>query len=322
MRSIARVSALFSALALTSVSLTGCAGSAEASCTNPLGDGIASSVTATGAFGSAPTVDFPLPLVVHDASTAVISASDGEMVRDGDYVDFDATVLSGADKTILTATAYGAGGAAAQRIGVVEGNNVLGDAFLCHRVGERFALVGTIEDIFGASTGNGIDPTGTAVIVFDVKAVYPHAASGQSQLGTDGLPAVTSAPDGRPGLAFPSSAAPADLRVGTLTKGDGPVIAEGDSLVVHSLGVTWDRSVFENTWDNNHPKTIVVQSVVDNPNGGVVPGLAQALVGQTVGSRVIVAVPPSLGFPDGMQPQAIPAQSPLVYVIDILGVQQ
>jgi peptidylprolyl isomerase len=321
-RPIARATALFTAVLLASVALTGCASSADESCVNPLGSGNAASVTATGALGAAPTVDFPVPLVGKDSNTATIVAGNGAMVHDGNYVDFEATVLAGADKTLLTATAYGANGALPQRVGVIAGNNVLGDAFLCHRAGDRFALVGTIKDIFGSSTGNGIDATATAVIVFDVKAVYPHAASGQTQFGTDGLPAVTSAPDGQPGIAIPTSAAPTDLRVGTLIKGDGPVVSEGEPIVVQSLGVTWGKTVVENTWNDNHPKTIVVTSLVNNQGVGVVPGLAQALVGQTVGSRIVVAIPSSLGFPDGSQPQTIPTQSPLVYVIDILGVQQ
>ncbi len=321
MRFSARISALVVTATIGATALTACAAS-EATCVNPLGDGIASSVSATGPLGSAPTIDFPLPLVGKDSSTATISTGDGDLIRDGNYVDFEATVLNGADKTVLTATTYGANGSSAQRIGIQVGNNVLADSFLCHRVGERFALVGTIGDIFGATGGNGVDPTATAVVVFDVLAAYPHTAQGETQLGTDGLPAVTSAPDGRPGIAIPNWAPPTELRVGTLIKGGGAVVAQGDALVIHDLGVTWGKSVFENTWDTDHPKTILVQSAVDNGGVGVVPGLAQALVGQTIGSRVVVVVPAALGYPDGTQPQEIPAGSVLVYVVDILGAQQ
>ena len=51
---------------------------------------------------------------------------------------------------------------------------------------------------------------------------------------------------------------------------------------------------------------------------GVVPGFAKALEGQTVGSQVLVVVPPDEGYGDKEQ-NGIPAGSTLVFVIDILG---
>jgi peptidylprolyl isomerase len=51
----------------------------------------------------------------------------------------------------------------------------------------------------------------------------------------------------------------------------------------------------------------------------VVPGFAQALKGQTVGSQILVVIPPSLGYGDKAT-SSIPAGSTLVFVIDVLGV--
>ena len=51
---------------------------------------------------------------------------------------------------------------------------------------------------------------------------------------------------------------------------------------------------------------------------GVVEGFAQALEGQTVGSQIMVVVPPEFGYGDAAQ-ASIPANSTLVFVIDILG---
>lgn len=319
MRSIAHVFAGVSVITLTSLALTGCSPVTDGACTNPLGDGIASAVEATGPVGTPPTVDFPLPLVGNDASTAIIEPGDGRMIRSGNYVDFEAVVLNGTDQSILTSTPYGANGASAQRISITEGATVLADSFLCHREGERFALVATIGDVFGQAVGNGVDPADTAVIVFDVMKVYPRAAEGTLQFGVDGMPAVTSAPDGRPGLAIPTTTPPVDLRVATLIKGNGDIVGEGDTVVANYLGATWDGTVFDNTWDKDQPRNLVAQSFIDNGGVGVVPGFATALIGQTVGSRVLVSIPPSQGYPAGQQPQSIPDGATLVFVVDILG---
>lgn len=320
MRRVSRAVSVVVSTGVVAVALVGCS-APVASCVNPLGSGSASQVEVSGSLGSAPIVDFPTPFVGRTASVnTVLRAEDSvREVVDGYYVDFEATVYLGADQTVLTSTAYGQDGAPPQRLAVAAGTNVLSDAFLCQGEGERFTLAGTTADIFGDVTGSGINPTDTVVVVFDVMGVYPRAASGLPQFGQDGMPAVTTAPDGRPGIAVPDTAPPADLRIATLTKGNGEVITEGQTVVSHYLGVIWGGAVFDSTWDSNRPADLVAQSFVDNAGVGVVPGFAAALVGQTVGSRVLVSIPPSEGYPAGQEPTSIPANSTMIFVIDILG---
>ncbi|MFT6973529.1 MAG: FKBP-type peptidyl-prolyl cis-trans isomerase, partial [Pontimonas sp.] len=45
-----------------------------------------------------------------------------------------------------------------------------------------------------------------------------------------------------------------------------------------------------------------------------------ALIGQTVGSQVLVSVPPTEGYSPGTAPSGVPPGATLVYVFDILGV--
>ena len=119
------------------------------------------------------------------------------------------------------------------------------------------------------------------------------------------------APDGRPGVIIPDGEPPADLTKQTLIKGDGPVVASDDTVRVNYTGVSWDdRSVFETTWDSQ-------PASVDLSGTDVPPGFAEALKGQTVGSQVMVVVPADK-VGDKAQ-GSIPAKSTLVYVIDILG---
>ena len=82
---------------------------------------------------------------------------------------------------------------------------------------------------------------------------------------------------------------------------------------VHYTGLTWaDRTVFDTTWDAE-PKSIDLSTML--------PGFAEAITGQTVGSQVLVVIPPDQGYGDQAQGQ-IPADSTLVFVVDILGIDQ
>ena len=320
MRLTVRPVALALAASLSALALVGCSPTGG-TCENPLGEGSASFVSVSGALGATPIVDFPTPFVGRDASTAVVIPGDGDVITSGSYVDFEATVFGGEDQTVLTATAYGANNSPAQRIAIAAGSNALNDAFLCHRAGERFTLTGTTGDIFGDVSSAGINPNDTVVVVFDVMDVYPHSSQGIPQFAQDGMPAVTSAPDGRPGIAVPNTPPPTELRISTLTKGDGEIISEAQTVVVHYLGVVWGGAVFDSTWDSNRPTDLVAQSFIDNNGVGVVPGVAKALIGQTVGSRVLVSIPPSEGYPAGQEPTSIPADATMIFVIDILGVK-
>ena len=202
---------------------------------------------------------------------------------------------------------------------MLTGTNVISEAFLCQRAGSRIALTGTVQDIFGQVSGNELKPTDTVAVVFDVVAAYPGKSTGTPQIAQDGMPAVTAAPDGRPGIAVPSIPAPTELRISTLTKGDGAVITEGQTVVAHYTGVLWGGSVFDSSWDKDRPADLVALDFTKNNGKGVVPGFAKALIGQTVGSRVLVVIPPSEGYPAGSAPTSIPDGSTMIFVIDILG---
>ena len=53
----------------------------------------------------------------------------------------------------------------------------------------------------------------------------------------------------------------------------------------------------------------------------VVPGFAEALKGQTVGSQVLAVIPPDLAYGDAGQ-GPVPGGATLVFVIDILGTDE
>ncbi|MGO1630249.1 MAG: FKBP-type peptidyl-prolyl cis-trans isomerase, partial [Microbacterium sp.] len=76
-------------------------------------------------------------------------------------------------------------------------------------------------------------------------------------------------------------------------------------------GVTWDeRTVFDSSWD---------RGAATFEMANLIPGFTQGLTGQTVGSQVLIVVPPELGYGDQAS-GAVPAGATLVFVVDILGI--
>jgi len=314
--------ALAGALLASLVACSSPIGSATCAPVVPTGDA-AGYVGASGAFGSPPKVDFPTPLQTDDAQQAVIDTGEGEPIAAGQIVDFQVSLFNGEDGELITASAYDDSEAPLRRTAGSE-IDLLAEAVQCALVGSRIAVTGSIENVFGADT---LDPAlGLAngdpiVMVLDVQAAYLGRATGIPQLGASGIPAVVTAPDGIPGVTIPTEEPPTELRSHTLVLGQGAEIVEDDRVVLHYTGLLWSaKTIFDSSWDRGAPATFTMTSFENDPNG-IVPGLADGLVGKTVGSQVIVVIPPEFGYPAGQAPATIPDGSTLVFVVDILGIE-
>ena len=133
---------------------------------------------------------------------------------------------------------------------------------------------------------------------------------------TASLPEATGSFGEKPQLTFPEGAAPAELEVVVLSRGDGALVEAGDDLVVNYLGQTWGGNVFDNSYDRG--------SSINFPIGvgAVIGGWDEGLVGQAIGSRVLLSIPPHQGYGSRGMPQAgIKGTDTLVFVVDIVGVR-
>lgn len=129
------------------------------------------------------------------------------------------------------------------------------------------------------------------------------------------LPQATGTFGDKPEITFPTGGAPEGLQVKVLSQGDGAEVAAGDNIVVHYLGQSWDGGVFDNSYDRG--------ATIDFPIGigAVIGGWDQGLVGQNIGSRLLLSIPPELGYGSRGVPQAgIGPGATLVFVVDIVGV--
>lgn len=132
---------------------------------------------------------------------------------------------------------------------------------------------------------------------------------------TDGpAPAVTGATGKDPKIAKGTGTPPTDLVINTLTKGTGPVIASGDLVVTDFAVQKWTSATpLGSTYTSGGPTSFPIGL------GQVIPAW-EKLVGQHVGSRVEMVVPPAAGFGSSGNSQAgVAPTDTLVFVFDVRG---
>src|ERR1700678_4481975 len=183
--------------------------------------------------------------------------------------------------------------------------------------GSRVLAIVPPADAFG-STGNpemGVSGSDTLVFVIDILSVFKGTAavSGSQTQARAGLPTVSAGSS--PTITIPSNSPPSTLTAKTLIKGTGQVVKSGNFLVVQYTGVNWRTGkVFDSSWSRKSPLGVQIGA----KPAQVITGW-NALEGQTVGSRVLLMVPPADGYGKaGQSKVGIKGTDTLVFVVDIL----
>lgn len=310
----------FSAVALATVSLvalstlTGCAPQG----TNCTADGSAAqSVKVSTELGSEPTVTVPSPLTVDTTQRHVVTAGSGDVVDTGETVKMHFALYNGTTGEYIEASNYLADGetafpvdtATTQFVGIAKTLN-------CTTVGSR--VVGVIpnsEAFADQAETAGLGADDVIVFIADVMSIVPAAlaeATGEVVDPVEGFPAVTVA-DGKVTVDIDTSSVPAEYALETLIKGEGDVVADGATVVVNYHGVNMNSGVvFDSSFDRGTPATFNVNQVIQ--------GFHDAIVGQPIGSRVVVIIPSDLGYGEEGSGDSIQGGDTLLFVIDILGI--
>lgn len=130
------------------------------------------------------------------------------------------------------------------------------------------------------------------------------------------LPTASGSFGDAPEITYPSETAPTGLHVVVLEEGDGPVVAAGREINVNYHGEIWNGGVFDSSYYRGEPISFPIGV------GTVIKGWDEALVGKTVGSRVLISIPPEKGYGSRGVPQAgIGGGDTLVFVVDIIDVK-
>jgi peptidylprolyl isomerase len=301
------------------------AGDSAADCTPTKSGKASDSVEVSGDFGSKPTVKIGDPLTTKTTQRTVAIEGDGAVAKADDNVSLEFTIFNG-----TTGEEIEGGGTSYEDEPAefaLDANLIVGftKTLECSPAGSRVVGVLAPEDgIVGENLASfGLTDTDSLVIVADVlsaetpeptKPALPKA-DGEDQPLPDGFPeiGVDLAEDGTPTLTLPDTDAPTELQIAVLKKGDGAEVETGADVVVHYLGMKWsDKTVFDDSWSRGEPSTFNTAQVI--------PGFTQALEGQTVGSQVLVVIPPALAYgtlAEGSTSEL--ADQTLVFIIDIVG---
>ncbi|MEV0399514.1 FKBP-type peptidyl-prolyl cis-trans isomerase [Actinoallomurus sp. NPDC050550] len=269
-----------------------------------------------GVVGRQPTVTIPGSSPSGKLKVETLRKGKGPEVTDGDLVvaNYVGYRWNGGDHK-LVASSYDAGRPAMFPYGrLVTGLN---KALEGQRPGGRVLAVIPPNQGYGAGgyAPWQIGANDSMVFVLDVIATYHNGASaqGQSQLQNDpAMPQVT--PGATPTMKIPSTAPPGRLRVRTIIQGSGPPVQAHQLVVFHDLGQVWRTGkVFEDSRGRGRPDSVVAGA------GQMISGWDRAVVGQRVGSRVLVVIPSKDGYgAKGHAASGIEKNDTLAFVIDVL----
>jgi len=167
-----------------------------------------------------------------------------------------------------------------------------------------------------ACSGGSTDASSSGAATPDASASGSGSAAAGPAVATKVGVKVIGEAGKKPALEIPSSAAPTATSVEVLRAGDGAAVAKGDVLIADYLGQTWAPAdgkvnVFDNSYDRGQPAGFPIGV------GAVVKGWDNTLVGQKVGSRVLLAITPADGYGATASADNKLGGQTLVFVIDI-----
>ncbi|MBE7702025.1 FKBP-type peptidyl-prolyl cis-trans isomerase [Oerskovia sp. Sa1BUA8] len=251
-------------------------------------------VTVTGLIGEPPVVEFEQPLSVPKERGEVVVPGTGAQVVEGQGVLVNMYAIDGRDGTVLQNTYTDA----PQTLELTDegtGSQIV-DLLVGQRVGARLVYLEEANDV-------------PLVLVVDL---LPTRASGEVIPPVAGLPVVTLDEEGAPTITIPAdSAPPGDLVVQPLVRGGGVQVEAGQVITVRFTGVSWSSGeVFDSNWTGGTQPASTMIGI-----GQIIEGWEQGLLEQSVGSQVLLVVPPALAYAGTGRSYA---DETLVYVVDIL----
>ncbi|MFT3875146.1 MAG: FKBP-type peptidyl-prolyl cis-trans isomerase [Propioniciclava sp.] len=265
-------------------------------------------ITVQGALGSVPQVSIPTPFAIDETRTRTISEGKGEgALAEGivevNYVGINARTGQTFDSS------WEKGEPALMSLQQVVPGFTKG--LTGAKPGERRLVVMPGVDGYdsnGGRTEAGIEVGDTLVFVVDMVSVQTAAPSGVAQQPS--LPVTVGEADGKPTVTIPTGEQPpSELVIAPLIVGEQRKVGENDIVITHFRSWSWNSG----------------QQIEDNfgdlrtgPIADALDGFKRAVIGQPIGSRVLVIVPPAYGYERASQKPAIAAGDTVVFVIDIL----
>jgi peptidylprolyl isomerase len=187
------------------------------------------------------------------------------------------------------------------------------------RVGSLVATLGLVALIAGCGSsssntiavGNESDTSSVPHVAGETTptSTTPTAPAASAKTPTSGPLAS------KPAVTAPTGAAPTTLVTKELIKGAGPEAKAGEPVTVNYVGVLYHGGKeFDSSWKRSEPFAFSLGK------GQVIKGWDQGVAGMKVGGRRELIIPSELAYGKTGSPPTIPANAPLVFVVDLLAV--
>jgi FKBP-type peptidyl-prolyl cis-trans isomerase len=274
-----------------------------------------SAVSVSGPMTRKPTVKFKAPLQFVKTTDKVVDKGPGK----GDAVEPDSLITVGyvgfnaSDGTQFGSSWDGAGGKDKPSTFTV--NQVIpgfGLGLKGAHAGDR-VLIGVNSKDGYDPVGNGLDihKGDSLILVVDVKKV-----SNPVPIPRADLPTLKYNKSHQPEKFVAKPSTPprvSELGVYVIRKGHGAIVKSGQTVTVEYVGQIYpDGKVFDESWSRKAPVTFPIGT------GHVIAGWDSGLVGQKVGSRVILTIPSGEAYGPSGNGSAVPPNSDLIFVIDLV----
>lgn len=299
-----RRTAFVATLATASLVLAGCGGG------NDL-DGIDVSK------GDAPKVAVAKDFTTEKTETRVISKGAGDEVKTGDTVKINYIAVNG-------------------RTGKEFDNSYETDTPMTLTLNEKTTLAGFQKGLVGQDIGSrvlvavpakdgaallqsastlGLKKDDTMVFLFDLVSKVPTEAAGKAQKPPATLPKLTYTKNKQPKKFVKTAKTEVPLTKSTsfaLIKGKGKPVEAGQTITVQYLGQEYPAgAVVQESWSTGTPQPISLAK------GAALPCWIDGLVGQTIGSRVLIACTSADAYGKDAKAQGKP-EGPLMFAFDIV----
>lgn len=289
--------------------LTACGSNDSSTKSSDAGSGI----TVTGAVNKTPaSIKGVKGYTTTKTTDKVVKEGSGESLKDGDNVSIN-YVLYGAKDGKSVVSTYQQGAPVSLTLNAAQ-DKLLSGAIVGHKLGSRLLITAPASAFYGDSaSSSGVDPKEALVLVADLTSKFkaPTANGAIGDVSVTGKPGTLPVVKAKPNLYVAKTESKA------LVPGKGPVVKSGESVTVRYLGVdARNGKTFDSSFSRK-PDTTSFK--LTTGTGGVIPGFVKGLVGQKIGSRVLVTIPYTDGYGvQGNSQAGINGGDTLIFVIDLV----
>ena len=268
-----------------------------------------------GGFGETPTITVPDAEPPTDLVVKTLVKGNGPTVQAGETIVVNYAGVRWDDGETFDSS-FDRGAPAGFGIGVGAVIPGWDTGLVGLKAGTRVLLVLPPDQAYGDTPpGDPIQAGDTLVFVVDVLGSHAgdETAKGEpAPTEDDSLPYVSITPKA-PEIIIPAGSPAKQLITIPVVVGTGPKVQKGDTIVVQYKGVLWrNGKEFDSSWSRGQPFVTTIGQ------GAVIPAWDKGLIGQTVGSRVMLVVPPKDGYGQAGSGQ-IKGTDTMVFAVDILG---